>query len=424
MYKYLFLGILLIPQILALISINNRNFSIVSFFPPDRDNGPIPNAEFILSPTPTTNITGRLTYILIPPANSLGYMKPFSDLINKYHHQNGAIGILAAPKTIYRVPGSNTYAAVGIDYTLPVGVVYRSTIDYVRALGKNVTISVIFYGYDENPWATLEDGVGLIMFSLVTILLYLFNTVFAGYRLAMWIWVKRGIDPNIGFLCLSLEWLCNLLRVIQLFFWGVHNNFRIPYIDILYTVPWCITSVTAVIIVFFWLDLTSDPLYHGKFMGIMKIPAGIFIFGLIVIEVFFDVWRTFGREFTGIISAVYGSALMFIVIVNFIAAYRILRPFDKTVETKKKIRKVVYRIVGSGLATIFGCTVLYCFQIPNSQDTPVTKGVMWFLLYFFFFLQSLLLIMIFKVPKDKKGASSNSGKDTKDTKSKSKEPTE
>jgi len=204
----------------------------------------------------------------------------------------------------------------------------------------------------------------------------------------------------------------------------VHNNFRIPYIDILYTVPWCITSVTAVIIVFFWLDLTSDPLYHGKFMGIMKIPAGIFIFGLIVIEVFFDVWRTFGREFTGIISAVYGSALMFIVIVNFIAAYRILRPFDKTVETKKKIRKVVYRIVGSGLATIFGCTVLYCFQIPNSQDTPVTKGVMWFLLYFFFFLQSLLLIMIFKVPKDKKGASSNSGKDTKDTKSKSKEPTE
>jgi len=191
----------------------------------------------------------------------------------------------------------------------------------------------------------------------------------------------------------------------------------------LYTIPWCITSVTAVIIVFFWLDLTSDPLYHGKFMGIMKIPAGVLIFGIIFIEVFFDVWRVLGGEYMGILSAAYASFLLLIVLINFIAAYKILKPFDKTVETKKKIRKVIYRIVGSGIATIFGCTVLLCFQIPGSQDSPVAKGIMWFLLYFFFFIQSLLLIMIFKVPKEKKkGASSSSAKDT--TKSKSKGPTE
>jgi len=193
----------------------------------------------------------------------------------------------------------------------------------------------------------------------------------------------------------------------------------------LYTIPWCITSVTNMIIVFFWLDLTSYPLYHGKFMGIMKIPACLYGLGLIVMEIYFDVSRTLGIEFSGIITPVYATAFLLVVIINFIAAYRILRPFDKTVETKKKIRKLVYRIVGSGISTLFGCIVLYSFAIPGVQDTPIRKGFMWFLLYFFFFIQSLLLIMIFKVPKLKKTTGSTKESLSKDTnETKSKEPTE
>jgi len=407
MYRYLFSCILLVSEIVALVSINNRNFTIVSFFPPGRDNGRLPDGVFVIANNyASINVTNRLVYLPMATHNSIGYMGPFSNSINSMDARH-AIGIISSLKTD-RIPGSNSYGPVGANFKLPVGVVPKAAIDFARTQ-KNITI--IFYDYDPNPWGELEDGIGYVMYCLCIALLYLFNTIFAGNRLVRWIIVKRGIDDTIGFGCLTLEFICNLMRVIQFFFWGLHNNFGVHHIEMLYTIPFCLTSITSIVIVFFWLDLTSDPLYHGKFMGIMKIPAFLFILSLIVAEIVVDVIRVIGTtDYASITILFYGSSLLLVVLINYIAAYRILKPFSKTVETKKKVKKIIYRIIASGAATIFGVIVWFIFIDPRVQFTPAGKGTMWFLLYFFFFVQSLLLIMIFKVPKP-----SSSTKDTKET---------
>jgi hypothetical protein len=381
---------------MALVSINNRNFTIVSFFPPGRNNGRIPDGVLVIASNyASINVTNRLVYLPMSTHNSIGYMGPFSNLINSMDARH-AIGIISSPRSD-KTPGSNSYGPVGADFNLPVGVVPKAAIDFARTQ-KNITI--IFYDYDPNPWEHLEDGVGYILYSLSIGLLFLFNSVFSGNRLVRWIIVKRGIEYSLGFGCLSLEFLCNFMRVIQIFFWSLHNNYGIHHIEMIYTLPFCLTTITSIIIVFFWLDLTSDPLYHGKFMGIMKIPAFILILSLIAAEITIDVIRVYGTTDYAMITVIfYGTCLLVVVIVNYIAAYRILKPFSKTEETKKKVRKVIYRILGSGVATIFGVLVFYIFLDARVQFTPAAKGTMWFLQYFFFFLQSLVLITIFKVPK-------------------------
>jgi len=392
----------------------------VSFAPPPRkDNGPLPQSGIlILNPTNDVNITGHLVYLQMAAYNSIAYMSVFSDKCNSLQAR-GAIGIISAPRTD-RLPGYNSYGPIGAAFSIPCGVVPQPAIVFARTQGKNVTFN--FYGYDPNPWAELQEGVWYIIFCIVCAGGYFFNVCLAGYRLVKWMIVKKGIDYNIGFGCLALEWLCNLLRVIQFPFWGLYNNFLIPGIDVLYTIPWCLTGVTSIIIVFFWLDLTSDPLYHGKFMGIMKIPAGIFIVGLITTEITFDVLRQVGTDYQKDLLIIYAFTHLLVVTVNFIAAYRILMPFNKNVETKKKIRKIVYRIIGSGIATIPGVILFLFFALdPQIQATPIKRGFTWFFLYFLFFLQSLLLILIFKVPK-KPTFGSSSGKDTKETKETSKDP--
>jgi len=336
-----------------------------------------------------------------------------SDKINEYHTR-GAIGIISARRKDYRRPGDKIWGTVGLNFKLPVGNVNKEAIDHAKSLG-NKTVTIIFYGYDHNEWEATEDGDGYILFSFFTAGMFFFNVCLAGYRLVQWMYRKGGIDKNIGFLCLFLEFINNLLRVIQICFWGLHNNFNIIHMDILYTIPWCITDLTTIIIVFFWLDLAVDPLYHGKFMGMMRVPAGILFLMIVIAEIALDVVRVYGTtDYTEYVVICYGTCLLVVVLANFGAIFMILKPFDKSHETKKKVRRIIYRILGSGLASIFGVGIFFGFINVENQYTPAGKTSMWFFLYFFFFLQSLLLIMIFKVPK--KSAISSSNKNTKDTK--------
>jgi len=405
--NYFFFGLLLVSQILALVSINNRNFTIISFSPPKGSNGPIPNGRWILSAlAPGVNVSGGIVYLNVPTRGQYYQMHPFSLQVDKFQSQ-GAIGSICAYRDD-RIPGSHSYGAVGLEFTLPLGVVPKAAVDWARTF-KNQTINVVFYDFDFNPWSDYEDGAGYIMYSLILGCAFLSNVILSGYRLTMWTWYKGGIDLTLGFLCLTLELLQNFGRVLQFIFWGLHNNFRIPFIDVLITIPWCITGITSIIITFFWLDLTSDPLYHGSFMGIMKIPALIFAVGMIIGEVACDIVRTTSAsdDYINQVIFFYGAFVLFIATINFVAAYRILKPFNKTVDTKEKVKKIIYRIILSGIAQILSVFFVFIFLYPPTVFTPQARYSLNFLLYTFYFLQSVLLITIFQVPEKLKTSSSS-----------------
>jgi len=188
-----------------------------------------------------------------------------------------------------------------------------------------------------------------------------------------------------------------VLRILNIIFYGSYNHFSIPGVSVLITLPFCITLITSIIIVFFWLDLTSDPFYHGKFLGVMKIPAGLFIIGCLIVELVSDILRNLTvYEFYQQIMTFYGTVLILVALFNFVAAYRVLRTLKK--DTKLKLKKIIYRIIASGIATILGVIVFFLF-LTNINWTPVGWIMLWFFLYFAFWLQSTLLIFIFQVPK-------------------------
>jgi len=282
-----------------------------------------------------------------------------------------------------------------------VGMVSYEVYTYLQVKGGNIA-NITFMDWDPNPWDIIQTGLIYIIFSTLMALLFLTNSIFAGYRIVKWLYtMKQDFKWNIGLMCLTLEWICNILRVLQIVLICLHNNFRLPGTETLYTLPLCFTLITSIVVVFFWLDLTSDPFYNGKFLGAMKIPAIIFITLFLLTELILDICRAYTDiDFLSSILGFYFVFHSIVTIFNFIASYRILSALKEQKEGKKKLKRIILRIIYSGITTMMG-VFLYILFLSPLMNTPVPYIILFGLIYFTFFLQSLLLITIFRVPKRK-----------------------
>jgi len=256
---------------------------------------------------------------------------------------------------------------------------------------------VTFMGWDPNPWEIILVGSGYIIYWVLLMILFLFNVCLSSYKIIRWIIIRKGIDLRIGFICLSLECICNIIRVIQMIIMPFYNYYHLTGADILITLPACLTMITALLVVFFWLDLTSDPFYKGKFLGIMKIPALIFIILCFIFEIVSDILRIYITiNLLEAITSFYTIILAIISIFEFVAAWRIFKISKNKMKSKKRI--ITYRIIWSGVMTMFGVIMLVIFRTPVTEF-PINYAIVWFFIYVSFFVQSLLLITIFQEPK-------------------------
>jgi len=78
------------------------------------------------------------------------------------------------------------------------------------------------------------------------------------------------------------------------------------------------------------------------------------------------------------------------------------------------LRRIVYRIIASGVAIAFGVIAFFLFFSPPFFTPNGWLAIYWGV-YFNMWLQSALLILIFQVPKK---VISSSAKETKDNQSK------
>jgi len=250
-----------------------------------------------------------------------------------------------------------------------------------------------------------------LIFSLFFFFFFLFNSILSAYCIGKRIYTIKNIDWNIGFVCLSLEWIANVLRVVQMILHPTYNLFKLSGTDVLLSLPMCITLISGILIVFFWLDLTSDPFYHGKFLGVMKIPALIFIFVCFGIEISLDIARnmTDQIEFTDSIIVFYTVIHVIVVLFNFIAAYRVLQTLKKQPKIKERLTMIIHRIIYSGTATIIG-TLVFVLVASELFNHPWGISMLWCLLEISFFFQSIFLITIFKIPQYKNTTNSSSAK--------------
>jgi len=167
------------------------------------------------------------------------------------------------------------------------------------------------------------------------------------------------------------------------------------------------------VIIFFWLDLTTDPFYHGKFMGVMKIPTCVIITLILIMEISLIILRNFVPITSSVVVAVYLILNLILAIFEIIAGHRIIKPLRKQADGKKKqLWRITVYIIISAVVTIAMCILFILFLIASGR--PQGSIILFFLLWLAYFFQSLFIIMIFTVPKDHK--SSSSAKSTKDSK--------
>jgi len=213
----------------------------------------------------------------------------------------------------------------------------------------------------------------------------------------MWFRNKNADKKALGFICLCLEFTNALVTLIKALIYPLYNLWHLPYADIIFTPHLAITLISSVLVVFFWLDLTTDYLYHGKFLGKMKKPAIVFILLIIVLEITEIAVRCiYPVDTLTICSAIYGSLHVIIVIFYIVAGKKVLQ--NKNVSKKTKITKITKKIFGSAAATLFG-VIGFIMVISPATGYPAMFITMGTIIYVSYWLQSFLLMLIFKPPK-------------------------
>jgi len=400
MYQNLILCVVFVSQLLSVLSsmmVNDRSYLIVQW----SQVGPFPNDTRELVDSDNSNVTGRIVWLDGPSYNTLAYIKPFKMKIDILA-QKGCVGVITCYKLL-NIPGFLIIGSVGANFALPVGMVPYDVYPYFNSVGERTNIT--FINWDPNPWEIVEEGPFYMAITGIIFGLFFFNFVFSACLIGKWIYVLKKIDLNIGFISLLLECVCSIIRMIEMVLSPLRGNFQLPSLDILFTFPACLTVITSILIIFFWLDLTSDPFYHGKFLGTMRKPAFVFIFVLSLYEISMDMARSLTDQIDMAYTTIsfYLGMNIILTFFNFVAGYRILRTIK--IKGKERLKLIIRRIIYSGFATVFGLVIMTIGLTP-ANTYPFGVALLWFLLQISFWLQSVLLITIFQVPTKKKERSS------------------
>jgi len=279
-------------------------------------------------------------------------------------------------------------------FSIPVGMVSVNAIDKIVYGSK-----FEFNDWDPNPWDIAFKAPGYTVIWVILLLLMFFNCCFSGFRIIKWL-ISGADRKSLGFIVLCLENLSNMMRTIQMSIFCLYNNFSLPYADITLTPPICISVIVYGIVVFLWLDITADPLYNGKFLGMMRKPA---IFGaaiIICLEAITLILRClYDAPLTTAVVGLYIICYTTIVMFNFLAAYRIIKGINGAITpSRKSVIKITRYIIYSGVVTLMGVIFLGLAVTPAFYD-PLFMAIDSFIVYFMYFLQSAILIKMFRVPK-------------------------
>jgi len=134
-------------------------------------------------------------------------------------------------------------------------------------------------------------------------------------------------------------------------------------------------------------------------MGMMKVPALVFIFICFASEISLNILRSITDQvdFYYPIIGLYSIIQIMVAIFNTIAGYRFLRSLKQT-ECRKRVKMIIWRIILSGIIYIISFFIMVS---ARQFDSPLTLVLFWLSLQILWFLQSILLITIFTVPKKK-----------------------
>jgi hypothetical protein len=302
-----------------------------------------------------------------------------------------------------------------LDTPFPVGVLFGPLGTFVPPSG---VAPVRFLGWDYNYY--LDSFWLRVAFFIV---LLAFNLACAGWGTHKEAALYR-LDPriNVATVCIALETLSALFRALDDIITLVY--FTRPWADgnrnldamFTYIAGSCSIS-SGIFVIFFWIDVTSSSLYTGCFLDKALGPCVFFVASVFALIYVCAILQVFYPAFAVIIY-VQLVFLLFLVVVSliyFVAAFRVARYLRNEAssyskERKGRLMKISYKIVVSGVLTIF---MAFCSLGYLLSATVAGSIACDFLIAFATIARSALVISIFGTPKKEKSGTSGTGSSPK-----------
>jgi len=214
-------------------------------------------------------------------------------------------------------------------------------------------------------------------------------------------------------LMVNISTVCIGLEMINCLLWLIHAIFEvlqrvIPFLDMkqgsdafVAYISFIFTLASGILVIFFWIELTSKKLYRKSFLDKSFWPAVIFItivgilLSISAILFLVEIDRNIITNITLVILI-----LMFIISCTyFYAAYRTYN-YSRNKETKNQqlFKEISIKICASGVVMIF---IVFISLLVSTANSIGVKAIMGLLVFILVVIRSYLLIDIFSTRKAK-----------------------
>jgi len=206
---------------------------------------------------------------------------------------------------------------------------------------------------------------------------------------------------NLRFICLVIEGLCNLLRVIQIIINPFYYNmYQLKLVEVLNTFCIFLSLISSISICFFYLDIVRDPLFRAKrYIGTLSLPALVFLIILILFEFLCESIKI-AIPLAYLVDLIQTNGFLlvycFLTVIYSGVAFKI----RKKTYPNKLAECFWYRSLAGAVYAACLTVFLWTYLSPFVR-MPMSYSLTWILLLVTFYLQSYFNIIIFVQKKRK-----------------------
>eukprot|EP01124_Arcella_intermedia_P012984 TRINITY_DN19398_c0_g1_i1.p1 TRINITY_DN19398_c0_g1~~TRINITY_DN19398_c0_g1_i1.p1 ORF type:complete len:418 (+),score=87.84 TRINITY_DN19398_c0_g1_i1:12-1265(+) len=403
--------LLTIISLLCLVGVNgdiiisNSSIKIVPWSPDNINMTHFPTTSTLYLSSKlnnVSNISGIILYTGQPRA-TYSITKDFKSKLLEYQSNPHILGVIVFDAKLD--PGYLAWVLPIPSFQVPVWIIGRNSIASISLthIGYEGT-TVELVGLNDNNWNVPLGGAIFWCFSLVLLnLCILFMSIFT--MLVLW---KTGKRFSIASICLIMEMICSLIRILELTIEWFSGHRKYQFLETL-SFPFLLGA--SGLLVFFWLDITSGSLYNGNFLDTMKIPAFGFFIVLIINEVTLDIFNNF-FELPGsrnAIYAMYATITIMTGILYFIVSYKISRILNSNTKASQ-LRSINLKAKICGFLMWIASFIGIILVLPGTNETMAPFHTLWYFLFLSISIISIIQITIFFPSRETISSISHSSK--------------
>jgi hypothetical protein len=355
----------------------------------------------ILVDETSSDMNGRIVYMTEGPKSQ--FWPRVLSFIDR-----GVIGVIHGAD--YIIPGQDFCTWNGEDMTLVTIPVAEINAEEFAAIhtdliaGGQVLIQLTSEG---NPWTEAIISIAvLVVFRVFLGGFALSLAIYALYKLILFV-RKQGSHFNVPQVCLALEILSNLWRVVYLVVDPMGCNFVYPasvnsFLDSV-SLPYA--TATFVLVTFYWHEVVTDAsIVIYPFLSRLKIPFFVIMFLLIAMDITLSLLG-FYLDFstTTPMTVIYLLITVAFLIFYIVTLVRVMKRMRMSKEVRgdtgkfRRLSQINTKMILNAVVRFCVIIVAIAFVFPQVNRYPVPQVITTAFLFFIVTLDSLMRLLLFDI---------------------------